>query len=278
MTHHTSHHLRPPLRPPPLTRISASSLFSSHSQVTTHRPSPYRVADYSLAEPFTSSLLSLRQALESIDGFPGLKGTSVDIVHSKIQRIFPEVSSFSPFEISLEEKFLPISSPDNRTTGHGNLSLIKEVTNRILVGYLRSLPHMNSTRPNRNSCLRIKFLHSIHQHRNLHPNFSSQEVDGKNIASLKQESKLPEVIIVGGRGMNCGKNKEERLLGATLGAAFAGFVVFEQRKRIYQSISPNHTQFQNCNTVLVDSLELRTNKDPKSALGQGLFLQRCFNA
>ncbi|KAG5248229.1 zinc finger, C3HC4 type family protein [Salix suchowensis] len=37
---------------------------------------------------------------------------------------------------------------------------------------------------------------------------------------------------------------QERLLGAALGAAFAGFIVHEQRKRIYQSISPEHPQFQ----------------------------------
>nr|ABK95119.1 unknown [Populus trichocarpa] len=37
---------------------------------------------------------------------------------------------------------------------------------------------------------------------------------------------------------------QERLLGAALGAAFAGFIVYEQRKRIYQSISPEHPQSQ----------------------------------
>ncbi|XP_021887027.1 uncharacterized protein LOC110806460 [Carica papaya] len=35
---------------------------------------------------------------------------------------------------------------------------------------------------------------------------------------------------------------QERLLGAALGSAFAGIVVFEQRKRIYESISDSQPQ------------------------------------
>ncbi|XP_050213124.1 uncharacterized protein LOC126664660 [Mercurialis annua] len=37
---------------------------------------------------------------------------------------------------------------------------------------------------------------------------------------------------------------QERLLGAAMGSALVGFIVFEQRKRIYQSISQPHTQSQ----------------------------------
>ncbi|KAF5744707.1 hypothetical protein HS088_TW07G00286 [Tripterygium wilfordii] len=36
---------------------------------------------------------------------------------------------------------------------------------------------------------------------------------------------------------------QERLLGAALGIALAGVVVFEQRKCIYKSISDNQSQF-----------------------------------
>ncbi|KAJ9178126.1 hypothetical protein P3X46_010036 [Hevea brasiliensis] len=36
---------------------------------------------------------------------------------------------------------------------------------------------------------------------------------------------------------------QERLLGAAMGSAFVGFVVFEQRKRIYESISADCNQF-----------------------------------
>jgi hypothetical protein len=35
---------------------------------------------------------------------------------------------------------------------------------------------------------------------------------------------------------------QERLLGAILGAAFAGFLVFELRKSIYQPISPQNKE------------------------------------
>jgi len=35
---------------------------------------------------------------------------------------------------------------------------------------------------------------------------------------------------------------QERLLGAILGAAFAGFLVFELRKSIYQPISPKNKE------------------------------------
>ncbi|KAF2300599.1 hypothetical protein GH714_014340 [Hevea brasiliensis] len=35
---------------------------------------------------------------------------------------------------------------------------------------------------------------------------------------------------------------KERLLGTALGIAFVGFVVFEQRKRIYESISADRNQ------------------------------------
>ncbi|XP_021635290.2 uncharacterized protein LOC110631685 isoform X2 [Hevea brasiliensis] len=35
---------------------------------------------------------------------------------------------------------------------------------------------------------------------------------------------------------------QERLLGTALGIAFVGFVVFEQRKRIYESISADRNQ------------------------------------
>ncbi|XVF46347.1 hypothetical protein PTKIN_Ptkin03bG0020000 [Pterospermum kingtungense] len=35
---------------------------------------------------------------------------------------------------------------------------------------------------------------------------------------------------------------QERLLGAALGCALTGIVVFEQRKRIYQSIADNQSQ------------------------------------
>lgn len=36
---------------------------------------------------------------------------------------------------------------------------------------------------------------------------------------------------------------QERFLGAALGTAFTGAVVFEQRRRIYKSISENEAQF-----------------------------------
>ncbi|KAL1817110.1 hypothetical protein DCAR_0521525 [Daucus carota subsp. sativus] len=36
---------------------------------------------------------------------------------------------------------------------------------------------------------------------------------------------------------------QERLLGAALGALFTGALVFEQRRRIYKSISENEAQF-----------------------------------
>ncbi|KAI9196884.1 hypothetical protein LWI28_027838 [Acer negundo] len=35
---------------------------------------------------------------------------------------------------------------------------------------------------------------------------------------------------------------QERLLGAALGSAITGIIVFEQRKRIYNSISDNQSQ------------------------------------
>ncbi|XP_012064824.1 uncharacterized protein LOC105628095 [Jatropha curcas] len=36
---------------------------------------------------------------------------------------------------------------------------------------------------------------------------------------------------------------QERLLGAAMGSAFVGFIVFQQRRRIYESISADHSQF-----------------------------------
>ncbi|KAM7277669.1 hypothetical protein ACFE04_004803 [Oxalis oulophora] len=38
---------------------------------------------------------------------------------------------------------------------------------------------------------------------------------------------------------------QERLLGATLGASLTGFIVFEQRRRIFNSISDSDSQFNN---------------------------------
>ncbi|XP_010521768.1 PREDICTED: uncharacterized protein LOC104800608 [Tarenaya hassleriana] len=35
---------------------------------------------------------------------------------------------------------------------------------------------------------------------------------------------------------------QERLLGATLGSALTGFIVFEQRKRIYESIADRDSE------------------------------------
>lgn len=42
---------------------------------------------------------------------------------------------------------------------------------------------------------------------------------------------------------------QERLLGAALGSAFVGLVVFEQRKRIYESISADRNQLDSQSQV-----------------------------
>lgn len=43
---------------------------------------------------------------------------------------------------------------------------------------------------------------------------------------------------------------QERLLGAALGTALTGIVVFEQRKRIYESISDHQSQLVSQSQVL----------------------------
>lgn len=56
---------------------------------------------------------------------------------------------------------------------------------------------------------------------------------------------------------------QERLLGAALGALFTGALVFEQRRRIYKSISENEAQFasltQVCYPLLFAIFDMKIN-------------------
>lgn len=91
---------------------------------------------------------------ESIDGFHGLKDAIVDIVYSKPERLFPEVSSLPLSKMSLEEKIVPISSTNQGTTGHGDISHIKEVAELYLERVFEKPAAHEFYCPNCNSCIK----------------------------------------------------------------------------------------------------------------------------
>ncbi|KAH8521660.1 hypothetical protein H0E87_002640 [Populus deltoides] len=96
----------------------------------------------------------VNKGTESIDGFHGLKDAIVDIVYSKPERLFPEVSSLPLSKMSLEEKIVPISSTNQGTTGHGDISHIKEVAELYLERVFEKPAAHEFYCPNCNSCIK----------------------------------------------------------------------------------------------------------------------------
>ncbi|XP_011018369.1 PREDICTED: membrane protein of ER body 1-like [Populus euphratica] len=91
----------------------------------------------------------VKKGTESIDGFHGLKDAIVDIVYSKPERFFPEVSSLPPSKM-----IVPISSTNQGTTGHGDISLIKEVAELYLERVFEKPAAHEFYCPNCNSCIK----------------------------------------------------------------------------------------------------------------------------
>lgn len=96
----------------------------------------------------------VNKGTESIDGFHGLKDAIVDIVYSKPERFFQEVSSLPPSKMSLEEQIVPISSTNQGTTGHGDISHIKEVAELYLERVFEKPAAHEFYCPNCNSCIK----------------------------------------------------------------------------------------------------------------------------
>ncbi|RQO84798.1 hypothetical protein POPTR_001G127900v4 [Populus trichocarpa] len=96
----------------------------------------------------------VNKGTESIDGFHGLKDAIVDIVYSKPERFFPEVSSLPPSKVSLEEQIVPVSSTNQGTTGHGDISHIKEVAELYLERVFEKPAAHEFYCPNCKSCIK----------------------------------------------------------------------------------------------------------------------------
>ncbi|KAJ7010993.1 membrane protein of ER body-like protein [Populus alba] len=96
----------------------------------------------------------VNKGTESIDGFHGLKDAIVDIVYSKPERFFQEVSSLPPSNMSLEEQIVPISSTNQGTTGPGDISHIKEVAELYLERVFEKPAAHEFYCPNCNSCIK----------------------------------------------------------------------------------------------------------------------------